>query len=81
MPEPALRAPGADYANYHTGRGGEGNVHREKYDGHSGPRHGQPGEGETHKESLGEKVKGLFHKDAGAGQKEREKEAAAAPTA
>lgn len=39
MPESATRAEGAKgYDNYHTGRAGAGNVHKEKYGGHSGPR-------------------------------------------
>ena len=29
VPETALRRPGDEYASYHTGRGGEGNVHRD----------------------------------------------------
>ncbi|KAK7542825.1 uncharacterized protein J3D65DRAFT_615085 [Phyllosticta citribraziliensis] len=73
IPEPALRQPGPDYANYHTGRGGEGNIHREKYGGHSGPQkedkekhhhHDEKeGEGEGGKKGLGEKVKHLLHID------------------
>ena len=48
------------------GRGGEGNVYREKYGGHSGPQKGgavgeAPAEKEHHG-GLGEKVKQLFHK-------------------
>lgn len=32
IPEDVLRKP---QENFHTGRGGEGNVHKEKYGGHS----------------------------------------------
>lgn len=53
VPEPATRA--GDYDNFHTGRGGQGNVHKEKYGGHSSPDRG--------KEGLGDKVKHLFGKD------------------
>ncbi|KAJ9625064.1 hypothetical protein H2203_005016 [Taxawa tesnikishii (nom. ined.)] len=52
IPETATRT--GDYENFHTGRGGEGNIHKQKYGGHSGPQD---------KESLGEKVKHLFGKD------------------
>ena len=38
IPEPAMKA-GDQYADFHTGRGGEGNVHRDKYGGHSKPPH------------------------------------------
>ncbi|KAL0254375.1 hypothetical protein SLS55_009850 [Diplodia seriata] len=64
IPETALRQPGAGYENFHTGRGGEGNVHREKYGGHSTPQPEKQQEGgaAAHKEGLGEKVKQLFHK-------------------
>ncbi|KAL8919175.1 MAG: hypothetical protein Q9208_006935 [Pyrenodesmia sp. 3 TL-2023] len=31
IPETALREPGASYENYHVGRGGGGNVHKEKH--------------------------------------------------
>ncbi|KAI4147313.1 MAG: hypothetical protein L6R39_003157 [Caloplaca ligustica] len=46
VPEPALRETGAGYENYHTGRGGGGNVHKEKH--HE--------ETEEH-EGIGEKIK------------------------
>ncbi|OJD29829.1 uncharacterized protein BKCO1_7100041 [Diplodia corticola] len=67
IPETALRQPGAGYENFHTGRGGEGNVHREKYGGHSSPQPGSGSGGEGRQEGggLGEKVKSLFHKDKG----------------
>ncbi|KAL8906138.1 MAG: hypothetical protein Q9171_006394 [Xanthocarpia ochracea] len=32
VPETALREPGAGYENYHTGRGGAANVHKEKHE-------------------------------------------------
>lgn len=38
IPEPAMKA-GEQYADFHTGRGGEGNIHRDKYGGHSKPQH------------------------------------------
>ncbi|KAK8256476.1 hypothetical protein IWZ00DRAFT_166078 [Phyllosticta capitalensis] len=77
IPEPALRNPGPEYANFHTGRGGEGNVHRAEFGGHSGPqkehKHHE-GEGEGKKAGLGEKVKHLLHMD-GHGKEKKEKEA------
>ncbi|KAI9812409.1 MAG: hypothetical protein M1827_004640 [Pycnora praestabilis] len=30
IPETAIRRPGEEYDNYHVGRGGEGNIHKEK---------------------------------------------------
>jgi hypothetical protein len=57
IPETALRSS-EGYENYHTGRGGEGNVHREKFDGHSHA----PKEGDK-KESLVDKAKHLLHMD------------------
>ena len=39
IPEPATTERHQE--NFHTGRGGEGNVHRDKYGGHSGPREEQ----------------------------------------
>lgn len=58
IPESATRAvqPGDGYENYHTGRGGEGNVHKEKYGGHSKPQQGE------HKEKGGllDKVKNVI---------------------
>ncbi|KAL1311651.1 hypothetical protein AAFC00_001761 [Neodothiora populina] len=59
VPEPAMRP--AHQENFHTGRGGEGNVHKEKYGGHS----------HAHKESIGDKVKHMLHMD-----KEKEHDAA-----
>jgi hypothetical protein len=38
IPEPAMKA-GEQYGDFHTGRGGEGNIHRDKYGGHSKPQH------------------------------------------
>ncbi|KAL8898250.1 MAG: hypothetical protein Q9192_002171 [Flavoplaca navasiana] len=46
VPETALREPGAGYENYHTGRGGAANVHKDKHE-----------EGEEHKEGLMDKIK------------------------
>ncbi|KAL9020597.1 MAG: hypothetical protein Q9185_002183 [Variospora sp. 1 TL-2023] len=46
VPEPALREPGPGYENYHTGRGGGGNVHKEKQNTETGEHEG-----------LGEKIK------------------------
>lgn len=48
VPEPAMRQD--DYANFHTGRGGEGNVHKKKYGGHSSA-------GEQRGDSVGDKIK------------------------
>ncbi|KAL8719558.1 MAG: hypothetical protein Q9181_008052, partial [Wetmoreana brouardii] len=45
IPETALHEPGAAYENYHTGRGGGGNVHKE-----------HPGKTGEH-EGLGDKLK------------------------
>jgi len=59
IPETAMRAPGPQYDNFHTGRGGGGNVYKEKYGGHSGP---QDGEGEGALGRIKEKVEGLFGK-------------------
>lgn len=47
IPETALREPGAGYENYHTGRGGAANVHKESH----------PEETGEHHEGLGEKLK------------------------
>ncbi|KAL8944236.1 MAG: hypothetical protein Q9211_000666 [Gyalolechia sp. 1 TL-2023] len=46
IPETALRESGASGENYHIGRGGGGNVHKEKHDGEAGEEKG-----------LGEKLK------------------------
>ncbi|KAL8988919.1 MAG: hypothetical protein Q9177_002082 [Variospora cf. flavescens] len=46
VPEPALREPGPGYEHYHTGRGGGGNVHKEKHNTETGEHEG-----------LGEKIK------------------------
>ena len=59
VPESATRVPGKEYENFHTGRGGEGNIHREKYGGHSGPQkehahgHGVSGFVEKAKHAVG----------------------------
>ncbi|KAI4171466.1 MAG: hypothetical protein LQ343_004204 [Gyalolechia ehrenbergii] len=49
IPETALREPGASYENYHTGRGGGGNVHKERHDAETGE---QKGLGEKLKEKI-----------------------------
>jgi hypothetical protein len=60
IPETALRQP---QETFHTGRGGGGNVYKEKYGGHShAPSDGSNGGG------VKEKVKALFGKD---GKKEQ----------
>ena len=38
VPETSMRQAGEQYADFHTGRGGEGNIHRDKYGGHSKPQ-------------------------------------------
>ncbi|KAI4119028.1 MAG: hypothetical protein LQ345_000999 [Seirophora villosa] len=53
IPEPALREPGPGYENYHTGRGGEGNVHKENHSTGT-EEHGGLGEKIKHK-ILGKK--------------------------
>lgn len=35
VPESATRVAGAEHDSFHTGRGGQGNVHKDKNDGHS----------------------------------------------
>ncbi|KAL8922989.1 MAG: hypothetical protein Q9172_003321 [Xanthocarpia lactea] len=40
VPETALREPGAGYENYHTGRGGAANVHKEKHEESGEKEHG-----------------------------------------
>src|ERR1700761_8833758 len=62
IPEPAMRS-GEGYENYHTGRGGEGNVHRDKYGGHSKPQkeHKEGGFVDTVKHAFG----GGHHKKEG----------------
>ncbi|KAL8658796.1 MAG: hypothetical protein Q9226_000778 [Calogaya cf. arnoldii] len=46
IPETALREPGAGYENYHTGRGGAANVHKDNHE-----------ESAEHKEGLVDKIK------------------------
>ena len=38
IPESNWKRAGEQYEDYHTGRGGGGNVHRDKYGGHSKPQ-------------------------------------------
>ena len=54
VPETALRQtkPGDEYSNYHTGRGGEGNVHREKASGEESKGSGLGGKVEELKEKV-----------------------------
>lgn len=56
VPETNLREGGGDYANYHTGRGGQGNVHKDKFGGHSTKKEQEEAE-DAEKKGLGEKVK------------------------
>lgn len=57
VPETNLRdSPQPDF---HTGRGGQGNVHKDKYGGHS-TKAEQDAAG-TSKKGLGEKVKEALH--------------------
>ncbi|KAK1060832.1 hypothetical protein LTR74_011523 [Friedmanniomyces endolithicus] len=55
VPETAMRSS-EGYENYHTGRGGQGNVHRDAFGGHSGPAR-KEGKGEG---GLLEKAKAVF---------------------
>ncbi|KAK5129207.1 hypothetical protein LTR08_003757 [Meristemomyces frigidus] len=61
VPETATR-PADGYENFHTGRGGQGNVHKDKYGGHSTAVE-QDGAAGGGKESLLEKVKGVMGLD------------------
>ena len=38
IPETATKGPGDHYEDFHTGRAGAGNVHKEKYGGHTKPQ-------------------------------------------
>ncbi|KAF2234531.1 hypothetical protein EV356DRAFT_501780 [Viridothelium virens] len=62
IPETALRA-GEGHENFHTGRGGAGNEHVEKFGGHSK---------DPNRETLGDKVKHLFHKEGHHDEKKHE---------
>jgi len=53
VPETATRTSRS--SDYHTGRGGEGNVHRDMYGGHSSPQKEHRGSGKV--EELVEKAK------------------------
>ena len=64
VPETATREDRTgDYANFHTGRGGQGNIHKDKYGGHSTKKEQDDadrrntGTPEGHKEGVGAKVK------------------------
>lgn len=69
VPEPAMKA-GEQYENFHTGRGGEGNIHRDKYGGHSHP---QKEKKEGH-ESLIDKAKHAMGLDRKKGEESPLKE-------
>ncbi|QIW96402.1 hypothetical protein AMS68_001920 [Peltaster fructicola] len=63
IPEPAFRSA-EGYDNFHTGRGGQGNVHRAEFGGHSNAQ--LKHEGEHKPEGILEKAKhaiGLDKKD------------------
>ncbi|TKA28221.1 hypothetical protein B0A50_04193 [Salinomyces thailandicus] len=73
VPETAMRAQTPEYDNFHTGRGGQGNVHRERFGGHSSKKE-EEGAG---KESLMEKAKhamGMDQKKKGEGESPLKKE-------
>ena len=69
MPETATREDRTgDYANYHTGRGGLGNVHKDKFGGHSSQKEQDEAEKRAQqqvegKEGFGDKVKKALHMD------------------
>jgi hypothetical protein len=73
IPEPATRpigvAAGAEYEDFHTGRGGQGNVHRERFGGHSSQAEQDAAEAEA-----GGKREGLIGKVVHAMGLDREKE-------
>lgn len=71
VPETATRTPGESYENFHTGRGGQGNVHRDKYGGHSKAQHDHQ---HSHQQQEGGKGEGFVEKvkHALGGHKERE---------
>jgi hypothetical protein len=56
IPELAMKEPHAGQEDFHTGRGGQGNVHKDKYGGHSS-KHEQDAADGPKKESLLEKAK------------------------
>ncbi|EGP88179.1 uncharacterized protein MYCGRDRAFT_85901 [Zymoseptoria tritici IPO323] len=70
IPESATRPVGQPgYENFHTGRAGAGNVHKEKWGGHS--TKGEQEKGLKEKDSKGglvEKVKEMIH---GGGKREK----------
>lgn len=59
MPELKILSNSADRL---IQRGGEGNIYKEKYGGHSAPVQEKDKEKHHEKESLGDKVKHLFGK-------------------
>ena len=61
VPEPAMTEK--HYENYHTGRGGQGNVHMDRYGGHSGPKEEQGSLIDRAKHAMG-----MGHKKEGEGK-------------
>lgn len=66
VPETATRHDAAgNYAEFHTGRGGQGNIHKDKYGGHSSKAEQDAAEKKDaehqQKEGVGEKVKKALH--------------------
>lgn len=57
VPETATRERTPEYDNFHTGRGGQGNIHKDKYGGHSKPQDPEQ------RESLVEKAKHVIGLD------------------
>lgn len=68
VPEPATREHrvGEGYADFHTGRGGEGNVHRERFGGHSKAQKEEQG-----KEGFGGKLKEMVGLGGKGGKEEK----------
>ncbi|USW54932.1 hypothetical protein Slin15195_G082510 [Septoria linicola] len=61
VPESATRTAGGDYDNFHTGRGGQGNVYKEKYGGHSTAKE-QAAAGVRNSPKVGPQKEGLLEK-------------------
>jgi len=57
IPETAMREQTPGYENYHTGRGGGGNIHKDKYGGHTSKREQEEAEAKE-KHEKAEKAKG-----------------------
>ena len=62
VPETATRSA-EGHENFHTGRGGGGNVHKEKYGGHSTRKEQEEANGGAKGESLLDRVKGAIGLD------------------